>query len=130
MTEANMISGTMIFISLSYYMIYKIFKEKSEQDVKKQGYYSFGKIILNCLSQLFQQLFIINTVNVVSGAIVYFSEIGTFPLVTSFLQGHLTILLLINNIYICIMIVYLIASFFDTLKELVRFKKGGGLIKW
>jgi len=127
MSESIAVVGCLGFVSIVYYIIYKMFKEDSIQD---EEYYQIRKSILSGLSLLFQQLFIINTINVVGGLIIVLGDLETLPLTFSFLQGQYTLITIINYIYIAIIGIYLVASFMDSLKKLGNYKKMGGVIKW
>lgn len=127
MSESIAVVISMIFVSITFYIIYKMFKGES---IQNEEYYQIRKSVLAGLSLLFQQLFIINTINVIGSLIIVLGDLGTYPLTFNFLQGQYTLVNIINYIYVAIMSIYLIASFLDTLAKLINYKKSGGIIKW
>lgn len=127
MSESIAVVGCMGFVSIICYMIYKMFKEES---IQNEEYYQIRKSVLAGLSLLFQQLFIINTINVIGSLIIVLGDLGTYPLTFTFLQGQYTLVNIINYVYVTLMGIYLAASFLDALARLINYKKSGGIIKW
>ena len=114
-------------VSLVYYICYKMFKDES---IEESRVYKLSNSVKKGISILFQQLFILNNINIVSLIVIYLSALTTLPLTVEFMTSFLVILLTLNNIYIWLMVLFLIVSGYDFIRKLSNFKKKGGKIQW
>lgn len=119
----------LIFVSITYFIAYTFYKEDKEAE-NKDPVYRISRSVKKGIAIFFQQMFILNSINILSCILTYLGELGTMPLMKAFFSNYIVIFLFINRAYLWFMILYLIVSFWDFFKRMFMFKKNGGRITW